>query len=145
MRVRDHSCGGSVWLFIPWGPGFLCKCKGTFTALSLMSLPVWHLSIIIDGHASSDRSPGPMLVWVHLGDVCIVLGSSLVFLVFLYVDRKKRFIIFVLSQQVAHLNKDVCLSHAWKSVKFSAGCHTALSSNLEEGLQPSPAGNMIED
>ena len=85
------------------GLGFLCKCKGTFTALSLMSLPVWHLSIVIDGCASSDRSPGPMLVWIRLGlfcvlssyvfitscvhvmhDVCIVLGSSLVFLVFCY-------------------------------------------------------------
>ena len=36
-------------------------------------------------------------------DVCIVLGLSLVFLVFflLCVDRKKRFIIFILSQQVS--------------------------------------------
>ena len=75
--------------------------------------------------------------------VGIVSGVFTLFVI--YIDREKRFIIFVLSQQVAHLNKDVCLSHAWKSVKFSAGCHTALSSNLEEGLQPSPAGNMIED
>ena len=63
-----------------------------------MSLLVWHLLIVIDGRASSDWSLGPMLVWVRLGDVCIVLGLSLVFLVFLYVDRKKRFIIFILSQ-----------------------------------------------
>ena len=100
MRVHDHSCGDSIWLFVPWDPGFLCKYKGTFTALSLMSFPVWRLSIVIDGHTSSVRSPGPMLVWVHLGlfvlslyvfitscvcvvhDVCVVLGLSLVFLVF---------------------------------------------------------------
>ena len=72
VGVHDCSCGNSVWLFIPWGPGFLCKCKGTFTALSLVSLPVWCLSIIIDGCASSDRSLGPMLVWVCLGLLCIV-------------------------------------------------------------------------
>ena len=37
-------------------------------------------------------------------DVCVMLGSSLVFLVFflLHVDREKRFIIFILSQQNAH-------------------------------------------
>ena len=33
VGVCDRSRGDSVWLFIPWGPGFLCKCKGTFTAL----------------------------------------------------------------------------------------------------------------
>ena len=103
VRVHNRSHSGSIWLFIPWGLGFLCKCKGTFTALSLMSLPVWHLSIVIDGCASSDWLLGPMLMWVHLGlfcvlssyvfvtscvcmmhNVCIVLGLSLVFLVFCY-------------------------------------------------------------
>ena len=77
---------------------------------SLMLFLVWCLSIVIDRCTSSDRSPGPMLMWVHLGhsyvlssyvfitscvcvmhDVCIVLGSSLVFLTFLlYVDGKKK-------------------------------------------------------
>ena len=71
---------------------------------SLMSFPVWCLSIIINGRASSDRSLGLMLVWVHPGlsyvlssyvfvtscvcvthNVCIVLGSSLVFLAFFFV------------------------------------------------------------
>ena len=69
---HNSSHGDSIWLFVPWGPGFLCKCKGTFTALSFVLLPVWHLLIIIDGHASSDRSPGPMLVWVRPGLLCIV-------------------------------------------------------------------------
>ena len=102
VRVCDYSHSDSVWLFIPWGLGLLCKCKGTFTALSLVLPSVWRLSIITDGRASSDQSPGPMLMWVHLSlivlslyvfitscvcvmhDVCIVLGSSLVFLVFFY-------------------------------------------------------------
>ena len=82
-----------------------------FQPFSLMLFPVWHLSIVINGRASSDRSPGPMLVWVRVGlsyvmllyvfvtlcvcmmhDVCIMLGSSLVFLAFflLYVDKKKK-------------------------------------------------------
>ena len=77
---------------------------------SLVLCPVWHLLIIIDGHASSDRLLGLILMWVDMGpsyvvslyvfvtscvcmthDVCVVLGSSLVFLAFLlYVDRKKK-------------------------------------------------------
>ena len=60
VGVHDCSRGDSVWLFILWGLGFLCKCKGTFTALSLVLLPVWCLLIVINGHASSDQSPGPM-------------------------------------------------------------------------------------
>ena len=72
MKVHDCSRGDSVLLFIPWGPGFLCKCKGTFTALLLVSPSVWRLSIITDGCASSDWSPGPMLVCVHPGLLCIV-------------------------------------------------------------------------
>ena len=68
---------------------------------SLMLFLVWHLSIVIDRRTSSDQSPGPMFVWVRLGlsyvmssyvfftscvcmthDVCIMFGSSLVFLAF---------------------------------------------------------------
>ena len=78
-----------------------------------MLFSVCHLSIVINGHDSSDRSPGPVLVKVHcvscLGlmgvvvlcrfimlcvcvahDVCIVLGSSLVFLVVLLYDDGKK-------------------------------------------------------
>ena len=78
--------------------------------VSLVLFPVWRLSIIIDRCTSSDWSLGLMLVCVHLGlfyvmslyvfitscvcmthDVCVMLGSSLVFLAFLlYVDRKKK-------------------------------------------------------
>ena len=119
VGVHDHSHSDSVWLFIPWVPGFLCKCKGTFTALSLMSFPVWRLLIVIDGCTSSDRSPGPMLVWVRPGLLCIVfvcvryivcvhdtrcmchvgIISGVFSLFLLCVDREKRFIIFILSQQ----------------------------------------------
>ena len=55
-----------------------------------MSPSAWHLSIITDGRTSSDWLLGPMLVCVCLGDVCIVIGSSLMFLVFFYlcVDKK---------------------------------------------------------
>ena len=82
VGVHDCSHGDSVWLFIPWGLGFLCKCKDAFTAFSLVLPSVWHLSIVTNGHASSDWSLGPMLVCVRLGDVCVVLGLSLMFLVF---------------------------------------------------------------
>ena len=42
-------------------------CKDVRTSYSsLVSFLVWHLSIIIDGCTSSDRSPGPMFVKVHV-------------------------------------------------------------------------------
>ena len=91
------------------GVWVLCvKCQSTLQ-LILVSFLVWCLSIVIDGCASSDWSPGLMLIRVccffmsgsHLGpldevvsyqfvmlcvcvahDVCIMLGLSSVFLVF---------------------------------------------------------------
>ena len=76
---------------------------------SLMLFLVWRLSIVIDRCTSSDQSLGLMLVWVHLGfsyvlssyvfvtscvcmthNVCIVLGSSLVFLAFFCYRKKKK-------------------------------------------------------
>ena len=95
--------------------GLCVKCQSTLQ-LFLMLFSVWHLSIIIDGHASSDQLPGPMLVKVHcfscLGliwvswvgwhcvsslccvcvahDVCVVLSSSSVFLVFLLCDNGRK-------------------------------------------------------
>ena len=64
--------------------GFCVNVRVPLQLFSLMSPSVWPLLIITDGHASSDWSLGPMLVCVRLGDVCVVLGSSLVFLVFLF-------------------------------------------------------------
>ena len=56
--------------------GFCVKCKGTFTALSLMLFPVWHLLIVIDRRASSDWSPGSMFVWVHCILCVVFIGVS---------------------------------------------------------------------
>ena len=62
----------------------------------------WCLSIITDGRASSDWLLGPMLMCVRLGDVCVVLGSSLMFLVFflLCVDRRKVYHIYFITTQI---------------------------------------------
>ena len=102
-------------LLVLWGLGLLCK-DVRMSYSSLVLFLVWRLSIIIDGCASSDRSLGPMLVkvryvsclgfvlvfhvdWCHAGslccvcvchtNVCIVLGSSLIFLAFLLYDDGK--------------------------------------------------------
>ena len=64
--------------------GFCVNVRVPLQLFSLVSPSVWHLSIVTDGCASSGWSPGPMLVCVRLGDVCIVMGLSLVFLVFLF-------------------------------------------------------------
>ena len=49
---------------------------------SIISPSAWCLSIVTNGRASSDWLPGPMLVCVRLGVICIVIGLSLMFLVF---------------------------------------------------------------
>ena len=115
VRVHDRSCSDSVWLFIPWGPGFLCKCKGTFTALPLVSLLVWRLSIVINGHTSSDQSLGPMLIWVCLGDVCVMLGSFLVFLVFCYIliGRMVYHIYFITTGWPCKTVRTSCVLQTW--------------------------------
>ena len=80
--------------------GFCVYVRVPLRLFSLVLFSVWHLSIVTDGRTSSDWSPGPMLVCVHLGDVCIVMGSSLMFFVFfcLCVDKKK-LVMSILSQQ----------------------------------------------
>ena len=45
---------------------------------SVVSPSAWCLSVVTDGHASSDWSLGPMLVDVHLGVICVMIGSFLV-------------------------------------------------------------------
>ena len=45
---------------------------------SVVSPSAWCLLVVTDGHASSDWSLGPMLVDVHLGVICVVIGSFLV-------------------------------------------------------------------
>ena len=65
MEVRACSHGGNVWLLVPWDPGLLCKVSEYFLQLFLVLFSVWRLSIVIDGHTSSDQLLGPMLVKVH--------------------------------------------------------------------------------
>ena len=106
------------------GVQVLCaKCQNTLQ-LFLMSFSIWCLSIIIDGHASSDQLLGPMLIkvhcfsclgliWVfwmrchHIGSLCCVCGTWFmhhvrvvfsVFSVFCYVEMREKIIIIVLSQ-----------------------------------------------
>ena len=62
--------------------GFCVNVRVPLQLFSLVSLSAWRLLIVTDGHTSSDWSPGPMFVCVCLGDVCVVMGSSLMFLVF---------------------------------------------------------------
>ena len=82
--------------------GFCINVRIPLRLFSLVSPSAWHLLIITDGHASSDWLPGPMLMCVCLCDVCIVMGLSLMFLVFFcYVLIGEKFLIFVLSQQQA--------------------------------------------
>ena len=87
------------------GVQVLCvKCQSTLQLFIMLSL-VWCLSIVIDGRASSDQLPGPMLIkvcyfsclgliwvpwvrWCRISSlrcvcVCVMLRSSSVFLVFL--------------------------------------------------------------
>ena len=64
--------------------GFCVNVRVPLHLFSLVLPPVWRLSVVTDGCTSSDWSPGPMLVCVRLGDVCIVMGLALVFLVFLF-------------------------------------------------------------
>ena len=66
--------------------GILGLCVNVSMLLWLFSVVLpsaWCLSIVTDGHASSDWSPGPMLVDVHLGVICVVIGSFLICFSFL--------------------------------------------------------------
>ena len=83
--------------------GILGLCVDVSVSLQFFSVVLpsaWCLSIITDGHASSDWSPGPMLMDVRLGVICIVIGLFLIcfsFLCFMFLIRKGLFI-SVLSQ-----------------------------------------------
>ena len=74
--------------------GFCVNVRIPLRLFSLVLPSAWHLSIITDGRTSSDWLLGPMLVCVCLGDVCIVIGSSLMFLVFS---------VYVLIRKVGHI------------------------------------------
>ena len=77
--------------------GVLGLCVNVSIPLRLFFLMLpsaWRPSIVTDGRASSDWSLGPMLVCVCLGDVCIMIGLSLMFLVFF---------VYVLIRKVSHI------------------------------------------
>ena len=83
--------------------GILGLCVNVSIPLRLFSLvspSAWCLLIVTDGCTSSDWSPGPMLVCIRLGVICVMIRSSLMFLVFfVYVFDKEKLFISVLSQQ----------------------------------------------
>ena len=87
--------------------GFCVNVRISLQLFSLVLPSAWHLSIVTDGHASSDWSLGPMLVCVRLGDVCVMIGSSLMFLVFF---------VYVLIGKVGH----ICfiITHPFKHVQL---------------------------
>ena len=73
MEVHACSHHGNIWLLVLWDPRLLCKVSEYFLQLFLVLFLVWCLSIVIDGHDSSDWLLGPMLV-----KVCCVLCLGLV-------------------------------------------------------------------
>ena len=58
--------------------GFCVNVRIPLQLFYLVSPSAWCLSIVTDGCASFDGSPGPVLVYVHLGDVCVVMGSVVI-------------------------------------------------------------------
>ena len=80
--------------------GFCVNVRIPLWLFFLVSPSAWCLSIVTNGCASSDWLLGPMLVCVHLGDVCVMIGSSLMFLVFFVhvLIRKVGHICFITTQ-----------------------------------------------
>ena len=109
MQLLAPRCVMCRFVVIPTVTAFYCLFRGilglcvdvsvSLQFFSVVSPSAWCLSIITDGHASSDWSPGPMLVDVCLGVICVVIGSFLIFsfLCFMFLIRKGLFI-SVLSQ-----------------------------------------------
>ena len=103
MRLLASRCVVHQFMVIPVVTVFYCLFRGILGLCVSVSMPLqlfsvispsaWCLSIVTDGHASSDWSPGPMLVGGRLGVICVMIGSSLMFLVFfVYVFDKERFV-----------------------------------------------------
>ena len=92
MRLLASRCVVCRFMVIPAVTVFYCLFRGILGLCVYVSMPLqlfsvvspsaWCLLIVTDGHASSDWSLGPMLMCVRLGDVCVMMGSSLMFLVF---------------------------------------------------------------
>ena len=81
-------CVVCQFMVIPMVTAFYCLFHGilglcvhvsvSLRFFSVLSPSAWCLSVITDGHTSSDWSPGPMLMDVHLGVICVVIGSFLI-------------------------------------------------------------------
>ena len=118
--------------------GFCVNVWVPLQLFSLVSPSVWHLSIVTDGCASSDWSLGPMLVCVCLGDVCVMLGSSLVFLVFfVYVLIRKKVchIYFITTATTAKAQ-----NQAPPPSSPFPNLHPAATNNQADPFQPLVAG-----
>ena len=116
MRLLASRCVMCRFMVIPAVTVFYCLFHGILGLCVDVSVPLrlfsvispsaWCLLIITDGHASSDWSPGPMLMDVHLGVICVMIGSFLMFLVFfVYVFDKERFahICFITTNTLSRL------------------------------------------
>ena len=113
MRLLASRCVMHQFMVIPAMTVSYCLfheilglCVNVSMPLRLFSIilpSAWCLSIVTDGRTSSDWLLGPMLVCVHLGVICVVIGLSLMFLVFfVYVFDKGNLFISVLSQHAHH-------------------------------------------
>ena len=110
MRLLAPRCVMRWSVIIPTATVSYCLFRGILglcvnvsiplRLFSLVSPSAWCLLIVTDGCTSSDWSPGPMLVCIRLGVICVMIRSSLMFLVFfVYVFDKEKLFISVLSQQ----------------------------------------------
>ena len=143
VKVRVRSRGGSVWLFIPWGLGFLCKVWGYLCSF---------FSHVVSSLASVNHHRWVRFFWLVAGtNACVGSSGSFLCIVFvcvryimcthdtwcmhrvrivsgvfsllLYVDRKKRFIIFILSQH-SHKKKYAPNQSCWCSwLASTSQCH----------------------
>ena len=125
------------FVVIPAVTAFCCLFHGILglcmhASVSLQSFSVvlpsaWCLSVVTDGHTFSDWLPGPMLVDVHLGVICVVIGSFLICfssLCFMFLIRKGLFI-SVLSQH-EQLTCQWRLNKSWpKSAKLMMSVYQA--------------------
>ena len=93
IRLLASRCVVCRFVVIPAVTAFYCLFHGilglcmdvsvSLWFFSVVSPSAWCLLIVTDGHASSDWSLGPMLVDVHLGVICIVIGLFLICFSFL--------------------------------------------------------------
>ena len=67
MSVRGYPAVTAFCCLFRVVLGLCVDVSPSLRFFSVISPLVWFLSIVTDGHASSDWSPGPMLIDVRLG------------------------------------------------------------------------------